>query len=56
MIKKFTVAICVYIKDNPDWLESSLKSIFEQTVLPNEVILVTDGPVTDELNKVIKRN
>ncbi|MDE5977864.1 MAG: glycosyltransferase [Turicibacter sp.] len=31
----------------------SLDSIFSQTVLPNEVVLVIDGPITSELKTVV---
>ncbi len=50
---KFSVAMCVYKGDNAEWFSLALKSILEQTVKPNEVVLVVDGPITDELDKVI---
>ena len=53
MPPKFSVAMCVYKGDNAEWFSLALKSILEQTVKPNEVVLVVDGPVTDELDKVI---
>ena len=53
---KFSVAMSVYYKDNPDFFDIALKSITEdQTVLPNEIVLVADGPVSDELNSVIDK-
>ena len=51
----FTVAICVYIKDNPVWFDDSLKSIQNQTLQPDEVLIVTDGPITSELETVITK-
>ncbi len=51
----FTVAICVYIKDNPIWFGEALESIKNQTLLPNEVLIVTDGPITEELEAVITK-
>jgi len=51
----FTVAVCVYIKDNPIWFEEALESIKNQTLLPDEVLIVTDGPITDDLEAVISK-
>lgn len=49
----FSVLISVYFKENPLFLVQSLNSIFNQTLLPDEVVLVMDGPLTEELNQVI---
>lgn len=51
----FSVLISVYYKENPTYLDSALKSVFEQTLMPNEVILIEDGKLTDELDKVINK-
>lgn len=51
---EFSVLIPVYVKENPVFLESSLRSILDdQTVRPNEVVIVEDGPVTNELDAVL---
>ena len=51
----FSVLISVYYKEKPECLNDAITSIFNQTLLPNEVILVEDGKLTDELYDVIKR-
>lgn len=51
---KFSVSMCTYGKDNPQWLKTAIESILNQTVKPDEVVLVVDGPVPDELDCVIK--
>lgn len=52
----FTVAMCVYSKDNPEWFDRALESvIFDQIVKPSEIVLVIDGPVPDSINQVIKK-
>lgn len=52
----FSVAICVYGKDNPEWFDTALDSIIvHQTVKPNEVVLVVDGPVPDTIQRVIDK-
>lgn len=52
----FSVLISVYAKENANWLAESLDSILvKQSVLPSEVVLVVDGPVTGELEAVISK-
>lgn len=50
---KFSVSMCVYIKDNPEWFKTAVESILNQTVKPSEVVLVVDGPVNAQLDAVI---
>jgi len=50
---KFSVLMSVYNKEKPEFLRRSLDSIFNQTLLPSEVVLVKDGPLTSELDAVI---
>jgi glycosyltransferase involved in cell wall biosynthesis len=46
----------VYIKEKPEYLERALGSIWdEQTVRPDEIVLVLDGKLTEELYGVIDR-
>ena len=52
---RFSVLLSVYKKEQPVYLQQSLDSLFNQTLLPNEVILVKDGPLTNELEEVIVR-
>lgn len=52
---KYSVLMTVYRKDNPDYFNLSLQSMINQTVLPDEIILVKDGPITDELQVVIDK-
>ena len=49
----FSVLMSLYYKERPLFLCASLDSIFTQTVIPDEVILVEDGPLTDELYSVL---
>ena len=50
---KFSVSMCVYGKDNPIHFKEAVDSIFNQTLPPDEVVLVVDGPVPLELDAVI---
>lgn len=52
----FSVAMSVYKSDNPNFFDRALSSITdEQTIIPNEIVLVVDGPVNDEINAVIDK-
>lgn len=50
---QFSVLISVYFRDNADHLYLSLESLFQQTLKPDEIVLVQDGPLTAELYYVI---
>ena len=51
---RFSVIMSVYKKDNPVWLKEALDSLLiKQTVKPNEIVLVIDGPIGDDINTVI---
>lgn len=51
---KFSVLMGVYYKEKAEFLAKSLESIyFDQELKPDEIVLVEDGPLTDELYKVI---
>jgi len=46
----FSVLLSVYEKDNPQYLDEALNSIWDQQVQkPGQIVLVKDGQLTDEL-------
>jgi len=45
--------MCLYEKENPEHLEQCLNSLCELTVLPNEIVIVKDGPLTDDLEGIL---
>lgn len=50
----FSVLLSVYIRELPDNLSQALDSIwYQQSLKPNQIVLVTDGPLTAELESVI---
>lgn len=49
----FSVLMSLYYKENPQYLGLSLKSIFTQTVQPDQVVLVIDGPIGEKLQRVV---
>jgi len=50
----FSVLMSVYKNDNPEHFKLALESIINQTIKPEEIVLVVDGPVPDTIEEVIK--
>lgn len=51
---KYSMLISVYAKEKPEFLDECLKSVFSQTYLADEVILVCDGKLTPKLYQVVE--
>lgn len=52
---KFSVLISVYERDNPEHFKEAIESIVHQTVKPDEIVLVIDGPIGNHLRKMVNR-
>ncbi len=53
---KISVLISVYQKEKPQQLDEALDSIWtQQTLKPDQIVLVQDGPVPEPLSEVIER-
>lgn len=52
--QSYSVLMSVYMKEKAEYLQKSMESIFAQTILTNDFVLVCDGPLGDELNAVIE--
>lgn len=53
-MSKFSVLMSVYKNDNAAFLKTALESIYEsQTRKPDEIVVVFDGPLTEELYSVL---
>lgn len=50
---RFSVLIATYEGDDPEGLSQSLRSVLDQTVQPDEIVIVEDGPLTPELEGVL---
>lgn len=53
-MEKFSVLMSVYYREKGEYLKDALRSVFEQSITPNEVVLVKDGPLSGELETVIR--
>lgn len=53
---KFSVLLSLYIKEKAEYFDLCMKSItIDQSVKPSEVVIVYDGPITKELEDVVKK-
>lgn len=50
---EFSVLMSVYKNEKAEYLKQAIDSILLQTLMPNEIVIVKDGILTDELEQVI---
>lgn len=53
MQKQYSVLMSVYYKEKPEYLQQSINSMLSQTIPTDDFVLVCDGPIPLELEKVI---
>lgn len=53
MEHRYSVLMSVYYKEKPEYLKISIQSMLDQTISPNEYIIIKDGPLPFELDIVI---
>ena len=51
---KYSVLMSVYKKEKPEYLRLSMESMWMQTVPTDDFVLICDGPLTPELDAVIR--
>ena len=51
--KKYSVLMSLYKKEKPEYLRAAINSMLDQTIVPDEIVLVEDGPLSDELYAVL---
>ena len=49
----FSVLMSVYKKEKPEYLKECMDSLLKSTVLPTEIIIVKDGELTEELDRIL---
>ena len=52
-LPKYSVLMSLYIKEQPEYFRLAVDSMLNQTVAPDEILIVEDGPLTDELYVVL---
>ncbi len=49
----FSVLIPIYINDQPRHVEECINSVINQTLLPDEIVIVLDGPIDNKVRKLL---
>lgn len=52
-MQKYSVLMSLYKKEHSEYFKLALDSMINQTAKPDEIVLVEDGPLTDELYAVV---
>ena len=50
----YSVLMSVYKNEKADYLRIAMNSMWNQTVVTNDFVLICDGPLTEEIDEVIK--
>lgn len=51
---KYSVVMAVYKNDRPEWFEQAVKSLLNQTIKSNDIVVVRDGAIPDNLEKILE--
>ena len=54
-MQKFSVLMSLYIKEKAERFKQCMESILNQTVMPDEIVIVLDGPINNETNAVLEK-
>lgn len=54
-MEKYSVLMSVYYKEKASYFSEAISSMIDQTIKPDEIVIVKDGPLTEELDKVINQ-
>lgn len=52
---KISVAMCVYAGDDAACFDKAVESMLNQTLKPDEIIVVVDGPITQDIETIIRK-
>ena len=53
-LPKYSVLMSLYVKEKPEYLRLAIDSMLNQTIAPDEIVIVEDGPLTDALYAVLE--
>ena len=51
----FSVLMSLYIKEKAEYFDECMQSILNQTVMPSEIVIVYDGPISIELKQTVEK-
>lgn len=52
---QFSVLMSLYIREKAEYFDECMQSMLKQTVLPNEIVIVFDGPISKELGEIVTK-
>ena len=52
---KYSFLMSVYCKENPEFLEKSIESMLNQSILPDEIVIIEDGVLTKNLENILMK-
>lgn len=52
-MEKYSVLMSLYVKEKPEYLKLAIDSMLNQTVTPDEIVIVEDGPLNGSLYSVL---
>lgn len=50
---KFSVLMSVYKNDTPENVKLAIESLLNQTLLPNQIVIIADGPISKNLKELL---
>ena len=53
--RQFSALASIYAKEKPEYLDQALESLHKQTLQADEVVIVHDGPLTEELYSCLEK-
>jgi len=53
--QNYSVLMSVYKKENPSFFTISIDSMISQTIQPEQIVIVKDGPLSTELDSIINK-
>lgn len=54
-VQPFSVLMAVYENDRREFLETALESVLTQDPCPEQIVIVQDGPVSEDIRAVLRR-
>lgn len=54
-VNKFSVLLSLYHKESPEYFSECMESIANQSIIPNEIIIVFDGDIGYDLEEIVHR-
>lgn len=55
MQRNFSVLMSLYIKEKAEYFKQCMDSVLNNTVLPNEIVIVLDGPISEDVMDVLNQ-